>query len=131
MIKSYHKLSLIALKYAPVFGAFIMWIHVILLLLGKNSLFPEYTFSLPFFPWLVCMIWSKTFGFCIMHRTFITYTMLISYCIKIQEDIGFGNSLFIIRIVAFIIGLCLFIWFMIRFKKYNYKCFKPKYARAN
>lgn len=126
MLNKGHKVSIIMLKYAPIIGALVMWLHVTMLLCDINFCFAEYTFGVTFFPWLVCFVWSKTFGFCEMHRAFLTYTMLVSYCVNIQEDIGFGNILFYARLTMFIIGLILMIWFIVRYKKYKYHCFKTK-----
>lgn len=109
----------------PVIGAFVMWTHVIQLLFGWNFYLAEYSFSLPLFPWLVCMLWSKAFNFCAMHRCFISYTTLVTYCINIQEDVGF-NNLILARVIVCLIGLILFIWFAFRYKKYDYKCFKDE-----
>lgn len=118
-----YRLSIIMLKYTPVLGALMMWIHILLLLLGFNMWIAEYSFSLPFFPWLVCIVWSKTFGFCKLHRHFITYISIVSYCIRFQDDVGFGILLTTIRWIVFIIGTILLLWFITHVKKYNMRCF--------
>lgn len=118
-----HRLSIIALKYAPIIGAFVMWIHVILLLCGISPIIADYALSTPIIPGAICYLWSKTFGFCPMHRIFILYIVLVTYCIKIQGTFGFGALLLGARWIVVIIGLILFIWFVIRLKKYKYKCF--------
>lgn len=117
-----YKVSVLFLKYAPVIGAFIMFLHVFLLITNSAMLLADWTFSLPIIPAVTAMIWSKAFGFCIMHRLFIAYICAISYCIKFEQAIGFGSLLLFSRWFMFIIGVILFIWLCIRFKQFNYQC---------
>lgn len=119
-----YKASIIVLKYAPVIGAFIMFLHVFLLITDNALKVADWTFSLPIIPTIVAMIWSKTFGFCKLHRHFIAYICAISYCIKFESSYGFGQYLTLSRWIMFIIGALLFIWFILRMKKYHYKCLK-------
>ena len=121
-MNSYHKLSVIFLKYAQFIAGMLMWVHVILRICGISSLVAENLVGLPAIPCLVCCVWSKTFGFCILHRAFILYTTLVTYCININTDIlGFGSLLTPIRWVLFMIGLVLIIIFIIKQCKYKYQ----------
>lgn len=121
-MNSYHKLSIIFLKYAPFIAGMLMWVHVILRICGISSLVAENLVGLPAIPCLVCCVWSKTFGFCILHRAFILYTTLVTYCININTDIfGFGSLLTPIRWALFMIGLVLIIIFIIKQCKYKYQ----------
>lgn len=126
-----YKLSVLFLKYAPVIGALIMFLHVFLLITNSAMLIADWTFSLPIIPTIVAIIWSKTFGFCSIHRHFIGYICAVTYCIKFQSAVGFGVYLLLSRWIMFIIGLILFIWFAIRIKEFNYKCFKDDCKRKN
>ena len=82
-----HKLSVIFLKYAPFIAGILMWIHVILKMYHIDLLIAENLVGLPIIPCIICCIWSKTFGFCLLHRAFIMYTTLVTYCININTDI--------------------------------------------
>ena len=126
-----YKVSVLFLKYAPVIGAFIMFLHVFLLITNKNKLIADWTFSLPIIPAITAMIWSKTFGFCIMHRLFIVYICAISYCIKFEQAIGFGSLLLFSRWFMFIIGAILFIWLFVRFKQFHYCCLNKEDVKIN
>lgn len=114
-----HRLSVIFLKYIVVIAALIMYIHNILLLTNLDLQLADYTISLTIFPAITAMTWSKAFGFCRLHRCFIAYTCLMSYCIKYQEDFGFGNLLAPARQIMFVIGTILFAFFLT--KVYNCK----------
>ena len=117
-----HKLSVIFLKYAPFIAGILMWIHVILKIYHIDLLIAENLVGLPIIPCIICCIWSKTFGFCLLHRAFIMYTTLVTYCININTDIfHFGNLLIPVRWCLFILGFVLIIIFIKQFKnKYTF-----------
>ena len=58
---------------------------------------------------MTAIILSKQLGFCSLHRHFIAYTSIVSYCIKFQNSISFGNFLIPMRWVMLIVGIILFI----------------------
>lgn len=117
-----HKLSVIFLKYAPFIAGILMWIHVILKMYHIDLLIAENLVGLPIIPCIICCIWSKTFGFCLLHRAFIMYTTLVTYCININSDIFYFENLLIpVRWCLFILGFILIIIFII-------KQFKNKYT---
>ena len=121
-MKICHKLSIIFLKYTPIFAGILMWIHVILKIYHIDLLISENLVGLPIIPCIVCCVWSKTFGFCSLHRAFIIYTTLVTYCININTDIfHFGDLLIPVRWGLFILGFILIIIFII-------KQFKNKYT---
>ena len=126
-----YKVSVLFLKYAPVIGAFIMFLHVFFLITNNYMLIADWTFSLPIIPTITAMVWSKTFGFCIMHRLFIAYICAISYCIKFEQAIGFGSLLLFSRWFMFIIGAILFIWLFVRFKQFHYYCLNKEDVKIN
>lgn len=130
MHKLTYKLSIIFLKYAPVVGAFIMLLHVFLLITARDMVIADWTVSLPVIPAIVAIVWSKTFGFCPIHRHFIAYISAVSYCIKYEQYKGFGQYLTLSRWIMFIIGVLLFIWLIIRIKEFHYRCYK-KYDGNN
>ena len=102
------KISLIVLKFLPLICAFAMLFHVSLLIARKlyeNRIIEatEWTISLPVAPALTAIILSKQLSFCSLHRHFIAYTSIVSYCIKFQNSIGFGNFLTPMRWVMLIV----------------------------
>lgn len=120
-MKTCHKLSIIFLKYAPFIAGILMWVHVILRIFGVSLLVAENLVGLPIIPCIICCVWSYTFNFCLLHRIFIMYTSLVTYCINFNTDIvGFGNMLDLVRWLLFGIGLILIILFI--FKQYKNKC---------
>lgn len=120
-MKTCHKLSIIFLKYAPFIAGILMWVHVILRICGVSLLVAENLVGLPIIPCIICCVWSYAFNFCLLHRIFIIYTSLVTYCINLNADIvGFGNMLDLVRWLLFGIGLILIILFI--FKQYKNKC---------
>lgn len=120
-MKTCHKLSIIFLKYAPFIAGILMWVHVILRICGVSLLVAENLVGLPIIPCIICCVWSYAFNFCLLHRIFIIYTSLVTYCINLNADIvGFGNMLGLVRWLLFGIGLILIILFI--FKQYKNKC---------
>ena len=120
-MKTCHKLSIIFLKYVPFIAGILMWVHVILRICGVSLLVAENLVGLPIIPCIICCVWSYAFNFCLLHRVFIMYTSLVTYCINLNADIvGFGNMLGLVRWLLFGIGLILIILFI--FKQYKNKC---------
>lgn len=116
-----HKLSIVFLKYIVVIGGFIMYLHNILLLADDALLVADWTISLPILPYIVAMTWSKTFEFCPIHRAFLTYICVMTYCIKYEACFGFGIYLTGFRILMLIFGTILFIVLFIHLYKLKYK----------
>lgn len=106
-----HRLSVLCLKFAPFIGGILMWLHTICLLLGKTFFVAENLIGLPIIPCITAMVWSKAFGFCSMHRCFLAYICMTTYCINWQADfIGFGAALLWVRWGVWAVGLILIIW---------------------
>lgn len=120
-MKPIQRVSMILLKYAPMIAGFLMWCHVTALLCGVNLPFADTTIGLPPVPCITCIIWSKAFGFCPLHRYFIGYAGIVTCCIKWQACfVGFGLALPVIRWIVFGIGIFLFGWFIIdQLKEYG------------
>lgn len=112
-MKPIQRTSMMLLKYAPMIAGFIMWLRVMGLLCGVSYPIAETTIGLPVVPCITCIIWSKAFGFCTIHRHFIGYVGAVTCCIKWQACFaGFGLALPIFRWAVFIIGIALFAWFV-------------------
>lgn len=126
-MKTCHKLSIVFLKYAPFIAGILMWVHVILKLRGVNLFVAENLVGLPIIPCIICCVWSYTFGFCLLHRIFIVYTSLVTYCINFHTDIfGFGDMVGLVRWLLFDIGLILIILFIIKQCKNKNKLYNEK-----
>ena len=126
-MKTYHKLSIIFLKYAPFIAGILMWMHVILKICGVNWFVAENLVGLPIIPCVICCVWSYTFNFCLLHRIFIAYTSLVTYCINFHTDIfGFGDMVGLVRWLLFDIGLILIILFIIKQCKNKHKLYNEK-----
>lgn len=120
--KPYHKLSILFLKYIVILGTLIMYIHNILLLTNTELVIADWVISLPLFPYIVAMTWSKVFGFCSLHRACLTYIMVMTYCIKYQTLIGFGKWLVPARFFMFSVGTILLVWWIL----HDCKLYKSK-----
>ena len=119
---SLHRLSIVLLKYVPMICGFLMWINVTLLFCNvKTSVFESvcgYTIT----PCVVTMVWSRAFNFCPIHQCFTLYNTVVTGCIKWQNAfIGFGSMLLIMRILVWLAGLGLLIWYIISQCNKNYK----------
>lgn len=126
-MKTCHKLSVIFLKYAPFISGILMWVHVILKICGINLFIAENLVGLPIIPCIICCVWSYAFSFCLLHRVFIIYTSLVTYCINFNADIfGFGDMLDIIRWLLFGIGLIIIVLFIIKKYRNKYKLCNEK-----
>lgn len=109
----WHRLSIFILKYIPVIGALFMFVHCLVLLFGYEIPLSESIIGLPLIPCIVAIVWSKSFGFCSLHRYFITYVGIMTQCINMQADWSiFGNLLLYARLLMVVIGFILFIWFI-------------------
>ena len=126
-MKTCHKLSIIFLKYAPFIAGILMWVHVILKICGVNWSVAENLVGLPIIPCIICCVWSYAFNFCLLHRIFIIYTSLVTYCINFHTDsFGFGDMLNFVRWLLFSIGLILIVLFIIKQCKSKYKLYNEE-----
>lgn len=102
-----YKLSLIILKYIPVAMAFVMWIHVYLLIVGHPLKIAEQIAGCTALPCIILLAFSNIMKFCWLHKCYIIYAVGIDYCINIHREIGFYNVQGC-RAIAFAIGMLLF-----------------------
>lgn len=111
-----HKLSVIFLKYIVVIGALIMYIHNILLINHTELKIADWSISLPILPYITAITWSYALDFCNIHRLCLTYICAMTYCIKFQAEIGFGEYLFPARMAMFVFGTLVFMGLFIHLK---------------
>lgn len=86
------KASRLIIGVIPPVGALIMLVHCTLLSFGYRAKLTEWIFDCSFFGFIAWIITSLAYGFCWVHRAFITYGVLISFCIDFQRSFGFGGS---------------------------------------
>lgn len=114
---STHKLmmmSRIAVGVIPPFGSLVMLLHCILLVAGFQSTITQWVFDCSAFGFVAWILISLAFGFCWVHRAFISYGVFVTFCIDWQRTIGFGAMLHPLRWTAVIIGVTLFVFFIRR-----------------
>lgn len=98
----------------PPIGCLVMLIHCCCLLGGYIFLPTEWIFDCSLLGSLAWFVTSFAFGFCWVHRAFLTYGVAISFCIDFQRCIGFGDFLYPLRYTMVAIGFLLFVFFIRR-----------------
>lgn len=126
--KQKHILALWMFKHYPVLGSILMNVYVGVLIEGQHLTFVHNTASNSFIGMLcilflminfVLMFVSDILGFCWLHRAMFAYMGLVGSCISYEYFLGFGNFLFLSRIVVFLVGLCLNIYVIRHWSKYR------------
>lgn len=108
------KASRLIIGIIPPVGALVMLVHCTLLSFGIRAKLTEWIFDCSFFGFIAWIIISLAYGFCWVHRAFITYGVLISFCIDFQRSFGFGVLSRPLHLLMVALGLLLFFVF---FKK--------------
>ena len=107
--KWYHRCARMLVGLIPPLGALLLLTHVILLMLGQDWHVASPLFKLSLCGFLLLIILSKVFGFCWVHRMFITYNFVVSCCIEFQHFWGgFGRWLGLMRLLVVILGVLVF-----------------------
>lgn len=106
------KMSRLVIGLIPPIGALVMLAHCLLLMLGIKAKLTEWIFDCSLFGFIAWIIVSLAYGFCWVHRAFITYGVLISFCIDYQRTIGFGFMLQPMHVVTVALGSFLFAVFV-------------------
>lgn len=102
----------------PPVGSLVMLLHCCLLLSGYRFKMTEWIFDCSLLGAMAWFSLSFAMGFCWVHRAFITYGVLISFCIDFQRCFGFGVLLTPMRTLMVCLGVSLFAFF-IRRKAWN------------
>lgn len=104
----FRRISRFIIGFIPTFG--ILWFVGII---AHNLVFEEhinlagYVMVYQFAVFLLLTTLSFAYEFCYVHRGFILYDYIISWCIQYQTRTGFGEYLTSMRIASLIIGLLL------------------------
>ena len=112
------RMSRVLVGIIPPIGAFVMFVHCVLLSVGIKAKLTEWIYDCSVFGFVAWMIVSFAYGFCWVHRAFVTYGVLISFCIDFQRTIGFGVLHQPLHLAMVILGLFLFYVFF-RNKAWN------------
>lgn len=119
-----YKLGLVLLKYIPIIMFFIMWIHTGLLVFDINGPCADTIAGSAIIPSILILAISNIFKFCYIHKILTIYSLSIDLCINFQRYIGFGDLLFILRLIMFFIGIIIIILLIIKFNHYRHNCCK-------
>ena len=119
-----YKLGLVLLKYIPIIMFFIMWIHTGLLVFDIDGPCADTIVGSAIIPSILILAISNIFKFCYIHKILTIYSLSIDLCINFQRYIGFGDLLFILRLVMFFIGIIIIILLIIKFNHYRHNCCK-------
>ena len=115
-----YKWLILLIKYIPIIGGLFMMIHCLLLLLGQDLASAHFIFGFSIIGAVILYGASCVLGFCRVHKAFIIYDFCVELCINIEQYYGFGKILIFIRILMLLVGIYLFIWFIL--SMCNKKC---------
>lgn len=112
------------LRYSPTIGVLCYAIHYALLPFGIRSILPDYIIDASLLSYLFVMISSKVFGFCRLHRAFITYIGAASLDIDLHHwfDLSFLPDL-VVPVCMVLAAVILFVrLFILLYKKRGHDC---------
>lgn len=93
----------------PIVIALLMCIHCLTLLMGKNWTLVALLCKHGVMFFILMMLLSYSYDYCLLHRLFCVYNFFVSMCIWWQNTIGFGLILNATRWIAVIFGVILFV----------------------
>lgn len=97
----------------PVLATLFFMVHTSLLIHGYDCSLAYVFYSYSFTGFITWIMISVTFQFNWMHRAFISYNYLVSFCVDFQREVGFGNWLTPARWFVLALGVVIvadFIW---------------------
>ena len=112
------RMSRFVIGVVPPIGALIGLLHCSMLLGNYRFPMTEWLYDCSLLGAVSWFITSFAFGFCWIHRAFISYGVLVSLCIDFQRCFGFGSLLTPMRTLMVCLGVSLFAFF-IRRKAWN------------
>ncbi len=89
----------------PLLGTLFFVVHVALLVKGYDFELAYVACSYSFSGFLAWIVVSVAFQFNWMHRAFISYNYLVSFCIDFQREVGFGSWLMPARWFVLALGV--------------------------
>lgn len=112
------RMSRFVIGVVPPIGAIIGLLHCSMLLGNYRFPMTEWLYDCSLLGAVSWFITSFAFGFCWIHRAFISYGVLVSLCIDYQRTFGLGSLLTPMRTLMVCLGVSLFAFF-IRRKAWN------------
>lgn len=106
------KMSRLVIGLIPPVGSFVMLLHCVLLTLGIKAKLTEWVFDCSLSGFVAWIIVSLAYGFCWVHRAFITYGVLMSFCIDFHRTVGFGAILQPMHVAMVALGSAIFLVFI-------------------
>lgn len=108
------RMSRFVIGVVPPIGALIGLLHCSMLLGNYRFPMTEWLYDCSLLGAVSWFITSFAFGFCWIHRAFVSYGVLVSFCIDFQRTFGFGSLLFPARLSMVLLGVFLFAMFFYR-----------------
>lgn len=112
-----HRLCLVMVQWIPVFGAILMCLRCLLLILGFNTDAFEFVMDSCLCSYIMLIFASYALELCHWHRLCVTYIYAMSICADIQRCIGWGEWLFAARLTMLFIGVVIIVMFLMNHKR--------------
>lgn len=98
------------LRYSPTIGAAFYIVHYAMLVFGVRSVLSDFVIDLSLLAYIFLMIASELFGFCRLHRAFITYIFVSSLDIDLHHwGAGLPVSPELVPLAMVCVGVTLFV----------------------
>ena len=115
-----HKLLIVMLKFIPMITALCYFINELASFFGVDTPLFSHIAGMSLLPWLFILLAAFVFKFCIYHRMFLYYILIIDllniydYYIGIPLDI---YSLFVVHALVACVFLFLILYFYVKCRK--------------
>lgn len=84
----------------------VMFVHVMLLLMGYETMVARVTFYMPLPVGVMAIALSVLMHYCRLHQFCLAYSSIVSFCMdKTTLGSGFGDALTIVRLTLLSIGV--------------------------
>lgn len=107
------------IRVVPALFVLVMFAHVVMLEFGISTIIPEVVLGLIVF--VLLMLISKKFHYCLLHRCCIIYGYAVFLCCHYERGVGFGEWLDCARLIALACGAFLILCCILRFIRCNKK----------
>lgn len=104
-----HKRGLLALKYAPIITAFIMWCSLVFIQLDFIQPVVRAVAGSALIPSILILLISDMLEFCYIHKALTVYSLVVDIWININKFYYLGAFVPYVRMLFIITGLILFI----------------------
>lgn len=104
-----HKRGLLALKYAPIITAFIMWCSLVFIQLDFIQPVVRAVAGSALIPSILILLISDMLEFCYIHKALTVYSLVVDIWININKFYYLGDFVPYVRCGFIVIGLVLFV----------------------